>query len=122
LQECVDRYRDDDNSAFAQYANASPNITNPIDPIECGRAREYFGFEENFINDQQICDDIEQLASTRDFDILNEFFNQGGGQGSGGQNAGCVQNTDDGVCLFSPTLGTLWSVPLHLCCDFKLTP
>jgi hypothetical protein len=72
LQKCVDGHSCDQNRAFAQYVNASPSIINHTDPFQCGRAREYFGFQNNFINDEQICEDISQLALTRDFEILNE--------------------------------------------------
>jgi hypothetical protein len=116
LMNCVDGFRLHENKAFALYVNASPIISNPTDPFECGRAREYFGFQDNFINDQQICDDIGQLALTRDFTILNEFFDQDG-DGSGGGGVSPIS----GPKLESPQLSTLWSVPLHLCCNFKLT-
>jgi hypothetical protein len=52
---------------------------NPLDAFECGRAREYFGFDEYFINDEHICRDINQFRNTRDFEFLEEFFKQGSG-------------------------------------------
>jgi hypothetical protein len=118
LKVCVARLRDHNNRAFAQYVNASPNIGYPKDPFQCGRAREYFGFQENFINDEQICEDIEQLTLTRDFAILDTFFNQGDSGGGGVADAPVVPGLD----LVPPKLSTLWPVSLHLCCDFKLTP
>jgi hypothetical protein len=50
---------------------------NPMDPFECGRAREYFGFDKDFVNDKQICRDIGQFQNTRDFEFIDEFLNQG---------------------------------------------
>ena len=54
------------------------------DPTQCGNARKYFGFNENYIYDSGICMDIDQLKSTPDFRFLDTFFNQGWGDGSGG--------------------------------------
>jgi hypothetical protein len=101
LQVCVDDYRGSENRAFAGYVNTSPNITDVTDPFECGRAREYFGFQDNFINDLQICEDIGQLALTKDFEILNEFFNQGSSGPPGESPNG------DGPVLLSPIMRTL---------------
>jgi hypothetical protein len=42
-------------------------------------ARQYFGFDENFLDDKKICADIEQLRFTKEFSFLDEFFNQGSG-------------------------------------------
>jgi hypothetical protein len=50
----------------------------PTDPNACGRAREYFGFDANFVNDNQICTDVNQFKNTKDFEFLEEFFKQGG--------------------------------------------
>ena len=63
--------------AFEKYLESAPNITDPTDRHQCGSTRGYFGFEENFINDAQICEDIEQLKYSRDFDFLDEFLAQG---------------------------------------------
>jgi hypothetical protein len=62
---------------FVIYLEGSPNITDTTNHVECGNARKYFGFDENFINDKQICEDIEQLKYSRDFDFLQAFFGQG---------------------------------------------
>ena len=63
--------------AFAAYLENSPKITDTTDPIQCGSARSYFGFQSNYINDAGICLDIAQFKSTPNFDFLEEFFNQG---------------------------------------------
>ena len=52
-------------------------MTDTTDRTQCGRVRGYFGFDELFINDEQVCEDIEQFKYTKDFDFLNEFFNLG---------------------------------------------
>jgi hypothetical protein len=62
---------------YAQYLDNYPNITSPTNAKQCGNAREYFGFDAHFLNDDQVCEDIYQLRFTDDFDFLNEFFNQG---------------------------------------------
>jgi hypothetical protein len=49
----------------------------PTDPYACGRAREHFGFDANFIHDKRICEDINQFKNSRDFKFLEEFFKQG---------------------------------------------
>jgi hypothetical protein len=64
---------DDDESCLSDSKEL--NVT---DSFGCGRAREYFGFDSDFINDKQICRDIKQFQSTRDFEFLEEFFDQSG--------------------------------------------
>ena len=54
-----------------------PSIDDPTDYDQCGRARAYFGFAENFINDDAVCEDVEQLKHVKDFDFLQELFGQG---------------------------------------------
>jgi hypothetical protein len=54
-----------------------PKELDPLDTSQCGLAREYFGFNMNFVNDKQICGDIRQFQNARSFDFLEEFFAQG---------------------------------------------
>ena len=73
--------------AFKAYLDGAPNINHPTVHDECARARNYFGFEDFYINDDGICGDIEQLKLSKNFDFLEEFFNQGsdsGGEGDDG--------------------------------------
>jgi hypothetical protein len=63
--------------AYRNYLEAAPTIMDTTDIKECGDARAYFGFDPFFPNDSQICDKVEQLRFTRDFDILNNFANGG---------------------------------------------
>jgi hypothetical protein len=78
LRNCIKEYFDGANkpSAYATYLEASPIITDPTDRVSCGRARDYFGFDDDFINDEQICEDVEQLRNTRDFKLLESFFGE----------------------------------------------
>lgn len=79
LRDCVQDYITEagESSVFGTYLKAAPEIKNPNDLRDCGRAREYFGFEESFINDKQICEDVKQLQYTKDFEFLNDFFGNG---------------------------------------------
>lgn len=67
---------------FRSYLQGAPSITSPIDFDKCGSARQYFGFDELFVNDGQICEDISQFRYTNDFDFMDEFFGQGSDSGS----------------------------------------
>ena len=82
LKDCVaDNIIDAQNMdlfAYEQYLNASSSIS------DCGKLRNYFGFDEFFINEEAICEDVDQLKYSKDFDFLNEFFGQGSAGGSGG--------------------------------------
>ena len=81
LKNCIDAMADqanaEDRLAFEQYLREAPDITDTTDVHECGSLRNYLGFDEFFINDAQICEDVEQLKFSRDFDFLDEFFKQG---------------------------------------------
>lgn len=80
LQTCIADLSEDaktKNAAYAMYLESAPAIENSADYEQCGAAREYFGFDPDFINDIQICDDIEQLRFSRDFTFLEAFFGQG---------------------------------------------
>jgi hypothetical protein len=65
------------NYAFLSYLTAAPEIQDASVVKQCQRAREYFGFDRDFLDGGKICGDIEQFRLTEDFDFLNEFFNQG---------------------------------------------
>jgi hypothetical protein len=83
IEEKIKTANATDNFAFKEYLIQAPNITDPTDVHQCGRVRGYFGFDELFINDQQVCEDIEQLKDSRDFEFLNEFFKQGSEKAKG---------------------------------------
>jgi hypothetical protein len=83
IEEKIKTANATDNFAFKEYLIQAPNITDPTDIHQCGRVRGYFGFDELFINDQQVCEDIEQLKDSRDFEFLNEFFKQGSDKAKG---------------------------------------
>lgn len=92
LQECVNEMATEADAegrlAFEQYLLGAPNITDPTNRHQCGKVRGYFGFDEFFVNDVQICEDIEQLKFARDFDFLNEFFAKGSGGEEGSDSGG----------------------------------
>ena len=90
LQDCIadlmTTFRDQPRlQAFTMYLGAAPNITDPADYDQCGSTREFFGFDAGFINDDQICDDIEQLRFSRDFQFLEDFFGVGSGSSGGSE-------------------------------------
>ena len=74
--------------AFLAYLDEAPLIADATNHESCARARNYFGFEDFYINDDGICGDIEQLKLSKNFDFLEEFFNQGSG-GSDSDGDGC---------------------------------
>lgn len=62
---------------FLKYLQTAPKIHDAENVEECGQTREYFGFLSTFMNDDQICEDVEQLRFSDDFAFLNEFLGQG---------------------------------------------
>ena len=92
LTTCVDNLKADavaeNLPAFLAYLDDAPNVTDATSQEQCGRLRNYFGFDEFFINDDGICGDIEQLKLSSNFDFLEEFFNQGSDSSSGGDGCG----------------------------------
>ena len=96
LQECVEEYTqaaiDQELNSYQQFLEDSPEITDPTSFRECGNAREYFGYDKDFLDDERVCDDVWQMRMTEDFDFLDEFYNQGsdgGVDGSCGTFAEC---------------------------------
>ncbi|CAB9517957.1 expressed unknown protein [Seminavis robusta] len=81
LKKCIQKYiqdaEDEGKPAFKTYLESAPKIEDSTEQEQCGKARRYFGFDALFVNDNQICEDIEQLKFTRNFDDLNEFFGSG---------------------------------------------
>lgn len=73
LKDCVEAeisYAQTNNlPTYQQYLNSSPSISNPHDDQVCGRARQYFGFQSNFIDDNAICEDVQQLRFSDDFQV-----------------------------------------------------
>ncbi|CAB9521592.1 expressed unknown protein [Seminavis robusta] len=58
LKDCIDSLikeaTKEERLAYEEYLRGAPTIEDPTDRHACGRTRGYFGFDENFINDQQI--------------------------------------------------------------------
>ncbi|CAB9527659.1 expressed unknown protein [Seminavis robusta] len=87
LKECVDdqiqKAKDSGKLAYEKYLEPAV-IKDPMNFEQCGMSRKYFGYEELYTNDEDICDNFAQLHNTKDFGFLEEFFDQGSGGGGGG--------------------------------------
>jgi hypothetical protein len=70
------------SAGFNEYLQASPSVTDPTSPAQCGELRRYYGFNPLFINDRQICEDVEQVGSSAG--RLFAGFSFGGSAGSTG--------------------------------------
>lgn len=81
LQKCVGDLTaeaiSNDLPAFQSYLESSPVIEDSTNFDQCSQAREYFGFQGSYINDVNVCGEIEQLKYTNDFGFLDRFFGQG---------------------------------------------
>lgn len=81
LQLCIEEYKtsaeENNQMSFLEYLESAPAIEDFTDPKQCGKTREYFGFDDSFSNDKQICEDILQLQYARDFSFLDDFFGAG---------------------------------------------
>ena len=98
LQDCIQEYIDlasEDQVAFKEYLESAPAISDPTDSIDCGMAREYFGYEDSYTNDADICENIEEFQYTDDFTILDNLF--------GGSNTKTFE--DPGDDLEEPEVG-----------------
>lgn len=77
LKTCIDDQKtwalDNSRPMFYEYLNQAPTILleNVTDPLICGKARAFFGYDESFVNDKQICADIEQVINYDLADILS---------------------------------------------------
>jgi len=78
LQSCIEdmkaRSLDNNQKALHAYLEGAPSITDASSTSQCGKAREYFGYDEYFINDDQICADAWQLRYSKDFSWMEDFF------------------------------------------------
>ena len=80
LKECIAVYveraktPEHKNNAFAAYLEISPTIDDVTNAEQCGRAREYFGYSALYVNDNDICGNIEQFSYSRDLKFIEEFF------------------------------------------------
>ena len=81
LSACVEDMKNNaletNQAVFEAYLNLMPNITDPLNADHCGKAREYFGFDATFINDDTVCAEVDELRHSRDLDWMDEFFGQG---------------------------------------------
>jgi len=134
LQACVEEYTqaaiDQELYSYQQFLEDSPEISDPTSFKECGNAREYFGYDKDFLDDERVCDDVWQMRMTDDFDFLDEFYNQGsdgGVDGSCGTFAECNLISPDAEDEFADVIknGKKWrsinfgieQLVLLLCCN-----
>ena len=95
LRDCVQEYieraktPEHKNAAFAAYLQEAPTIEDATNAEKCGRTREYFGYSALYVNDKDICANIEQFSYSRDLKFIEEFF--------GGETAGNGEDDGDGV-------------------------
>ncbi|CAB9517861.1 Apolipoprotein(a) [Seminavis robusta] len=68
--------------AYAKYVEGG-RITDPKDVLDCGRARKYFGYDEHYTHDDDVCENVRQLRNTRRFKDLDRFFGRGADGSSG---------------------------------------
>jgi hypothetical protein len=66
---------------FEQYLESSPTLDDTASFFQCGRQREYFGFDEDTPDDQDICDELDRLKDTPDFHDFERYANLSGASG-----------------------------------------
>jgi hypothetical protein len=59
------------STAFEFYIKASPEPRDPTNANQCGRLREYFGFDFDYPDDTVICEEVDRLESSQDFTDLD---------------------------------------------------
>ena len=90
LKTCIDTFVQQHAAQplFVEYLKSAPKIMDSSKYDQCGRTRNFFGFDEDFIHDQAICDDVEQLRFSKDFLFLEQFFG-GAPAGQNGTTPSC---------------------------------
>ena len=53
--------------AFFEYLDSAPQLKFPDldDPTKCGELREYFEYDPDFVDDDRICEEVENLQVSR---------------------------------------------------------
>ena len=74
ISDLINEADNPDTLAYKQYLESAPVITDPADFQQCGEVRNYFGFDEMFLNDYAVCEDVSQLRYSRSFEFLKDFF------------------------------------------------
>lgn len=115
LRSCVQEYLDDAddkasdgyNPSFADYLRGAPTVMDASDPFECGQVRGYFGFDPTLPIDGKICHDILEYRNARNFDFVNDVFEEipeGNGKsglpGLGSESSGSGVDDDDDVVKY----------------------
>lgn len=60
------------NPTYANYLRDAPNITDTSSADQCGKAREYFGFDKTFPIDMKICKKVGEYQNSGDMEFLND--------------------------------------------------
>lgn len=100
LKTCIETdIADSDSSpAYKSWLEGAPTIDDTTDASQCGTTRQFFGYDEMFINDAAICAEIRELRHTRNFEHLNSFF----GDDSAGAYNGAGSTASDYAAGFTP--------------------
>jgi hypothetical protein len=62
-----------ENLALFDFLKAAPEVNNSTSSYECGQLREYYGFDEDYPIDDDICVDINFLKDSDDFRFINRY-------------------------------------------------
>lgn len=65
-------------TVFSGYLNDAPTVNDPKDFFECGRLREYFGFDADYPIDEDITAELERLQCIPDFEDFEDLVRDGG--------------------------------------------
>ncbi|CAB9511352.1 expressed unknown protein [Seminavis robusta] len=76
--------------AYLAYVSEAPELEDTGDADQCGQVRVYFGFEEDFPDDEEICEDVQFLREKTEFNNLDSFL------GSGSSGGGEISANDGG--------------------------
>jgi hypothetical protein len=63
-----------DGQPFSLYLASAPKLEDTDSFYECGRQREYSGFDEDYPDDQDICDEIDRLKNTPDIEDFEGYL------------------------------------------------
>ncbi|CAB9521743.1 expressed unknown protein [Seminavis robusta] len=84
LKTCIDDEiswaESNSRSAYKGYLSDAPNITDTGDSDQCGEVREYFGYDSDYPDDDEICDDVQYLRYNKQFDNIDATFGSSSSQ------------------------------------------
>jgi hypothetical protein len=62
-----------ENLALFDFLEAAPEVNDPDNSYQCGQLREYYGFDEDYPIDDDICADINFLKNSDDYRFINRY-------------------------------------------------